>query len=79
MNFIKFRLKEQLRGIGETFLVEFKNKSLDDFSKQEHTPEYRAIISKEYIKELNRRIYSWNILSPKFEEDYFIDELYKDL
>lgn len=79
VNYIKSELRERLDEIGNTFLSELKSKSLDDFNKEDHISEYNAIFNKTYINELQRRIYSWNILSFKLQDGYYIDELYKEL
>lgn len=41
--------------------------------------EYKSMINRDYIKELQGRTYSWNILSSKLQDGYYRDELYKDL
>lgn len=60
-------------------MSQLSNKSLEDFNKEEHINEYKAIFKKEYIEELKRRKYQWSILTSKLKENYFRDELYKDL
>jgi hypothetical protein len=79
VNYIKAELKERVYEATSTILTELKNKSLEDFNKENHIGEYKAIFNIDYIEELKRREYSWNILSSKLQEAYFRDELYKDL
>ncbi len=77
VNYIKHELKESIGGIGETILSTLRDRSLEDFNKEEHINEFKSMIDKNYIKELQRRVYSWNILSTKLTEEYYIDELYE--
>ncbi|AOR23147.1 hypothetical protein [Clostridium taeniosporum] len=79
VNYIKNELKENIDEIGRIILSELKNKSLEDFNKEEHIHEYKSMINKDYIKELQKREYLWNILSSKLQEVYYRDELYEDL
>ncbi|MBU3184963.1 hypothetical protein [Clostridium estertheticum] len=79
VNYIKCELKESIDGIGETILSILTNKSLEEFNKEEHINELKSMLNKDYIKELQRRVYSWNTLSSKLTEGYYIDELYKNL
>ena len=79
VEYIKNELEENINGVGNTIMSELCNKSLEDFNREEHIYEYKVIFKQEYIKELKRRKYEWFILSSKLKENYFIDELYKEL
>lgn len=79
VEFIKSELEEDIESIGNILMHELKNKSLDNFHKEEHIPEYKHIFTSEYINELKRRKYEWNILSSKLKESYYGDILYNNL
>ncbi|AYE33783.1 hypothetical protein [Clostridium septicum] len=79
VEYIKKELEENINNIGHIIMSQLSNKSLEDFNKEEHMNEYKAIFKKEYIEELKRRKYQWSILTSKLKENYFRDELYKDL
>lgn len=79
VEYIKSDLEESIIGIGNLLMFELRNKSLNDFHKETHICEYKSIFRPEYIEELNRRKYEWNILSSKLKESYYIDILYKNL
>ncbi|RDY23188.1 hypothetical protein CHF27_009570 [Romboutsia maritimum] len=79
ISYIKSELEYRINEIIGTIFQELKDKSLDDFNKEDHIDEYKNIFNKDYAKELERRKYSWNVLSTKLQENYFRDELYKDL
>ncbi|KIS21571.1 hypothetical protein [Clostridium botulinum] len=69
-NYIKCELKEDIEGVGKTILSTLRNKSLEEFNKEEHISELKSVINRDYIIELQRRIYSWNVLSTKLTEGY---------
>ncbi|NFC27848.1 hypothetical protein EXN64_01240 [Clostridium botulinum] len=60
--YIKCELKEDIEGVGKTILSTLRNKSLEEFNKEEHISELKSVINRDYIIELQRRIYSWNVL-----------------
>jgi len=79
IEYIKNELEETVNDVGKTIMFELRNKSLDDFNREDHIHEYKSIFKQEYIDELKRRKYEWIILSTKLKENYFRDELYKEL
>ena len=79
IEYIKNELEENVNNVGKTIMFELRNKSLDDFNREDHIREYKSIFKQEYIDELKRRKYEWIILSTKLKENYFRDELYKEL
>ncbi|MGG7142631.1 hypothetical protein ACQPVP_04120 [Clostridium nigeriense] len=79
VEYIKSDLEESISSIGNIIMSELRNKSLDDFHKEEHICEYKSIFRPEYVEELKRRKYKWFILSSRLKESYHRDMLYKDL
>lgn len=79
VQYIKNELEENIDDIGSILMSELKNKSLDEFHKEEHIYEYKYIFTQEYIRELKRRKYEWSILSSKLKENYYRDMFYENI
>ena len=79
VEYIKNELEENINDIGSILMSELKSKSLDEFHKEEHICEYKSIFTQEYIRELKRRKYEWNVLSSKLKENYYRDMFYEDI
>ncbi|WP_270606287.1 hypothetical protein [Bacillus mobilis] len=54
-------------------------KSVQQFQNEEHIPEVKNMVSKEYGIELQRRIYMWKSLKLIFKSPYALEKMYKEI
>lgn len=84
INIIKFELEEQLQEHGRyviSMLTDHKTKkikSLEEFEKEPHRDKSKIKMKREFAIELQRRIYSWNNLTWKLEDHYYLENLYDE-
>lgn len=84
INIIKFELEEQLQEHGRyviSMLTDHKTKkmkSFEEFEKEPHLDELKIKMKREFGIELQRRIYSWNNLTRKLEDHYYLENLYEE-
>ncbi|MGN4446903.1 hypothetical protein ACTFOB_18615 [Bacillus cereus group sp. MYBK79-1] len=82
---IQFDLEERSQEHGRTvigLLTDFKTKelkSVQQFQNEEHIPEVKNMVSKEYGIELQRRIYMWKSLTLIFTSPYALEKMYKEI
>ncbi|QIW21693.1 hypothetical protein [Bacillus thuringiensis] len=82
---IQFDLEERSQEHGRSvigFLTDFKTnelKSVQQFQNEEHIPEVKNMVSKEYGIELQRRIYIWKSLTLIFTSPYALEKMYKEI
>ncbi|WP_459502143.1 hypothetical protein [Bacillus sp. C1] len=82
---ILFDLEEQSQEHGRGVigcLTDYKTgeqKSIKQFQEEEHIPEVRKIISKEYGMELQRRIHMWKSLTLDFTSPYVMEKMYEEI
>lgn len=85
IHIIKFDLEEQSQEHGRyiiSMLTDHKTnkmKSLEEFNNEHHIEEISIKLKREYGIELQRRIYSWNNLTRKLEDHYYLEKLYEDM
>ena len=75
IDFIKNGLEEDVSKLSNIFLNELRNKSLNEFNKENHIEEYKNIFTPKYVEELNRRRYEWDSLSYKLKENYYKENI----
>lgn len=80
---IKFDLEEKSQEHGRyiiSMLTDHKTKrekSIDEFNEENHLEEVKVKLKREYETELQRRIYSWNKLTSKLQDHYYLENLFK--
>ena len=75
IDFIKNGLEEDVSKLSNIFLNELRNKSLNEFNKENHIEEYKNIFTPKYVEELNRRRFEWDSLSYKLKENYYKENI----
>ncbi|MDR5587449.1 hypothetical protein [Clostridium aquiflavi] len=84
INTIKFDLEEQSQEHGRyiiSFLTDYetqKLKSFEEFENEPHLNESKIKMKREFGIELQRRIYSWDNLTKKLTDHYYLESLYKE-
>lgn len=84
INTIKFELEEKSQEHGQfviTMLTDYETqrlKSFKEFENEPHLNEFKIKMKREFGLELQRRIYSWNNLTKKLTDHYYLEKLYND-
>lgn len=84
INVIRFELEEQVQEHGRyviSMLTDYKTKkmkSFEEFEKEPRPDELKIKMKREFCIELQRRIYSWNNLTRKLEDHYYLENLYEE-
>ena len=85
IHIIKFNLEEESQEHGRfiiSMLTDHKAnrmKSLEEFNNEAHIEEISVKLKREYGIELQRRLYSWDSLTRKLEDHYYLEKLYEDM
>lgn len=85
IHIIKFYLEEDSQEHGRTvisILTDYKSdkiKSVEEFNSETHIEEISTKLKREYGIELQRRVYSWDNLTRKLEDHYYLEKLYEDM
>jgi len=85
IHIIKFDLEENSQEQGRhiiSMLTDHKTnrmKSIEEFNNEPHIKELRVKLKREYGIELQRRLYSWDNLTRKLEDHYYLEKLYDDM
>lgn len=83
INTIKFDLEEKSQEHGRYIISMLtdhktkKGKSIDEFNEEDHLKEIKVKLKREYGIELQRRIYSWNKLTSKLQDHYYLEDLFE--
>ena len=55
-----------------------RGKSIEEFNNEPHLEEIRVKLKREYGIELQRRIYSWENLTRKLQDHYYLENLFNE-
>ncbi|MDR3597200.1 hypothetical protein [Clostridium sp.] len=81
---IKFDLEEKSQEHGRfiiSMLTDYKTKrgkSIDEFNSEPHLEEIKVKLKREYGIELQRRIYSWDNLTRKLQDHYYLENIFNE-
>lgn len=81
---IKFDLEEKSQEHGRfiiSMLTDYKTKkgkSIDEFNSEPHSEEIKEKLKSEYGIELQRRIYSWDNLTRKLQDHYYLENIFDE-
>ena len=84
INTVKFELEEKVQEHGRfviSMLTDYKTKKMKSFEKFEsenHLEELKIKMKSEFGIELQRRIYSWDNLTRKLQDHYYLENLYEE-
>lgn len=85
IHIIKFCLEENSQEHGRaviSILTDYKSnkiKNVEEFNNETHIEEISIKLKREYGIELQRRVYSWDNLTRKLEDHYYLEKLYEDM